>query len=51
MVPVFWNRKPDEKAAVIKAAQAVVELLQATGIRAGMDTTNAMSPGQKYRFW
>ena len=51
VVPVFWNRKPDEKAAVIKAAQAVVELLQAADIQAGIDTTNAMSPGQKYRFW
>jgi len=51
VVPIFWNRKPDEKAQVIRAAEAAVKVLKAAGLTTGMDTTNAMSPGQKFAYW
>ena len=51
VVPIFWNRKPEEKAHVIRAAEAVVKLLEAAGLTTGADTTNAMSPGQKFAYW
>jgi hypothetical protein len=51
VVPIFWNRKPEEKAQVIHAAEAAVKLLEAAGLTTGSDTTNAMSPGQKFAYW
>lgn len=51
VVPIFWNRKPAEKASVIRAANKIVAILQGQGLTSGMDTTNSLSPGQKFEFW
>lgn len=51
IVPIFWNKKADEKETVIAAAQQVLQQLQELGIEAGLDDTNADTPGQKYRYW
>ena len=51
IVPIFWNKKADEKETVISAAQQVQQQLQTLGIEAGLDDTNADTPGQKYRYW
>ena len=50
-MPIFWNRKPEEKEQVIAAAEKIAEMLKESGIDCGIDTTNAMSPGQKYAYW
>ena len=51
VIPIFWNRKPEEKEQVIAAAQKIVESLQRGGLTSGIDTTNALSPGQKFKYW
>jgi len=50
-VPIFWNKKADEKTTVVAAAEQVQQQLQEVGIQVGLDTTNADTPGQKYRYW
>lgn len=50
-MPIFWNKKADEKATVVSAAEEVQEHLQELGISVGLDTTNADTPGQKYKYW
>lgn len=50
-MPIFWNKKADEKATVLAAAEEVQEQLQVLGITVGLDSTNADTPGQKYRYW
>ena len=51
IVPIFWNKQADEKATVLAAAEEVQGQLQEEGISAGLDSTNADTPGQKYRYW
>ncbi len=51
IVPIFWNKKADEKTTVVAAAEQVQQQLQEVGIQVGLDTTNADTPGQKYRYW
>lgn len=51
VVPIFWNKKADEKKAVIDAAEEVAQQLQAAGVEAALDTTNVLAPGQKYKYW
>ena len=51
IVPIFWNKKADEKATVLAAAAEVQGQLQELGITVGLDSTNADTPGQKYRYW
>ena len=51
IIPIFWNKKADEKTTVISAAEEVQQQLQELGISVGLDTTNADTPGQKYRYW
>ena len=51
IVPIFWNKKADEKTTVVAAAEEVQQQLQEEGIQVGLDTTNADTPGQKYRYW
>lgn len=51
VVPIFWNKKADEKETVIAAAEQVLQQLQELGVQAGLDDTNADTPGQKYRYW
>ena len=51
IVPIFWNKKADEKATVLAAAEEVRQQLQEQGISSGLDSTNADTPGQKYRYW
>lgn len=51
IVPIFWNKKADEKVTVLAAAEEVQQQLQELGLAVGLDSTNADTPGQKYRYW
>ncbi|KAK9866808.1 hypothetical protein WJX84_009876 [Apatococcus fuscideae] len=51
VVPIYWNRKKEEKAQVVAAAGRVEKVLQDAGVSCGIDTTNKLTPGQKFRFW
>ena len=51
IVPIFWNKKADEKSTVLASAEQVQQQLQQLGFEVGLDDTNADTPGQKYRFW
>lgn len=51
IVPIFWNKNKEEKASVISSAERVERLLTGAGITAGVDTTNPMTPGQKFKYW
>ena len=50
-MPIFWNKRADEKDTVVSIAEEVREQLQELGISVGLDTTNADTPGQKYKYW
>ena len=50
-MPIYWNRKKEEKAQVVAAAGRVEKVLQDAGVSCGIDTTNKLTPGQKFRFW
>lgn len=51
VIPIFWNRKPEEKEQVIAAGGYIVNLLETAGIETGIDTTTTLSPGQKFGYW
>ncbi|KAK9821490.1 hypothetical protein WJX74_002112 [Apatococcus lobatus] len=51
VVPIYWNRKKEEKAQVLAAAGRVEKVIQDAGVTCGIDTTNKLTPGQKFRFW
>ncbi len=51
IVPIYWNRKKEEKAQVLAAAARVEKVLQDAAISCGVDSTNKLTPGQKFRFW
>lgn len=47
VLPIFWNRRPDEKSAVLDAAREAAGVLRAAGLNVGVDDDDATSPGQK----
>lgn len=47
VLPIFWNRRPDEKAAVLEAARAAAAVLRGAGLKISVDDDDAKSPGQK----
>ena len=49
LVPIF--RKDDEKAAVLEAANNVIDSLKARGIRARLDDRDQLKPGPKFFEW
>lgn len=51
IVPIFWNRREDEKESVLEAASTVQTALRGAGIKADTDTTHKLTPGQKFRHW
>lgn len=51
IIPIFWNSREDEKAAVMAAAARAQEELRAAGLKADVDTTHKLTPGQKFRHW
>eukprot|EP00884_Botryococcus_braunii_P019290 jgi/Botrbrau1/6044/Bobra.0042s0027.1 len=51
IVPIYWNKKAEEKALVINAAERVAQLLGAANVATGLDTTNQLTPGQKFKYW
>lgn len=50
-MPIYWNKKPEEKAQVLEVAGRVEQLVSELGASTGLDTTNKHTPGQKFRFW
>jgi hypothetical protein len=51
IIPIFWNRNPEEKQLVITAANSVQYILRQAGIRVDIDSSTLHTPGQKYREW
>lgn len=51
IVPIYWNRKREEKAQVLAAAGRVEKVIKDAGVTCGIDSTNKLTPGQKFRFW
>lgn len=51
VVPIFWNIRQDEKAKVVNSASQALKLLEDAGVKAGMDTSDSMTPGQKFSHW
>lgn len=51
IIPIFWNRNPDEKQLVITAANSVQYILRQAGLRVDIDSSTLHTPGQKYREW
>ncbi|KAI7841491.1 hypothetical protein COHA_004884 [Chlorella ohadii] len=51
IVPIVWQKKKQEAAAVLGAAEKVQELLRGLGVKCDTDTTTELTPGQKFRHW
>ena len=51
IIPIFWNRNPEEKQLVITAANSVRYILRQAGLRVDIDSSTLHTPGQKYREW
>ncbi|PRW39064.1 plastidal glycolate glycerate translocator chloroplastic [Chlorella sorokiniana] len=51
IVPIIWQKKRQEAAAVLGAAEKVQELLRGLGVKCDTDTTTELTPGQKFRHW
>ena len=47
VLPIFWNKRPAEKAAVLAAAEAAARALRSAGLTVTVDNDDAASPGQK----
>lgn len=51
IIPVFWKQKHAEQDSIFQLADRIQADLRAAGIRCDCDTTNELTPGQKYRNW
>lgn len=51
IVPIFWNRREEEKSMVWGAAAQAQAALRAVGVKCDTDTTHKLTPGQKFRHW
>jgi len=51
IIPIFWNSREDEKAAVMAAASRAQDLLRGGGIKVDTDPSHKLTPGQKFRHW
>ncbi len=51
VLPIFWNMRHEEKAAVMKAAEHIAGLLDEAGISNQTDAANQYTPGQKMKYW
>jgi hypothetical protein len=51
VIPVFWKQKNAEQEAVFRVTEDIVGELRGAGVCCDSDTTNELTPGQKYRNW
>jgi Anticodon binding domain len=47
VLPIFWNKRPAEKAAILAAAASAAATLRAAGVTVTVDDDDAASPGKK----
>ncbi|KAL4439734.1 hypothetical protein ABPG75_002735 [Micractinium tetrahymenae] len=51
VIPIVWQKKKAEAALVMNAAEAAVQALREAGVKADIDSTTELTPGQKMRAW
>lgn len=51
VIPIVWQKKKAEAALVMDAAEAAVQALREAGVKADIDSTTELTPGQKMRAW
>lgn len=51
VIPVFWKQKHGEQQLIFDLAEEIVSDLRKGGVSCDSDTTNELTPGQKYRNW
>lgn len=51
IVPIYWNRKADEKAKVLASAEHLETLAKGWGLNVLTDLNEVPTPGQKFKYW
>lgn len=51
IIPIFWNKREDEKQTVLDVTLRAQSELRRAGLRCDTDTTHKQTPGQKFRAW
>lgn len=51
VIPIAWKKNEKDAKAVQRATEAVVQLLRDAGVKADIDSTTELTPGQKMRNW
>ncbi len=51
IIPIYWNKREAEKAAVLAAANRAAGVLRRAGLTAQLDASDERMPGAKFRHW
>jgi hypothetical protein len=51
VIPIYWAKRPAERAVVVAAAEALAAELEAAGVAAHLDADDATLPGSKFKRW
>ena len=51
IIPIYWNKRAEEKAAVLAAAERAAAVLRRGGLSADMDASDERMPGAKFKHW
>ena len=51
IIPIYWNKRAEEKAAVLAAAERVAGVLRRGGVRTALDASDERMPGAKFKHW
>lgn len=51
IIPIYWNKRAEEKAAVLAAAERAAVVLRRGGLSAALDASDERMPGAKFKHW
>lgn len=51
IIPIYWNKRAEEKAAVLAAAERAARVLRRGGVSAALDASDERMPGAKFKHW
>lgn len=51
IIPIYWNKRAEEKAAVLAAAERAAAVLRRGGLTAALDASDERMPGAKFKHW
>ncbi|KAK9828099.1 hypothetical protein WJX81_004271 [Elliptochloris bilobata] len=51
IIPIYWNKRAKEKAAVLAAAERAAAVLRHGGLTAALDASDERMPGAKFKHW